>query len=284
MRKNGHISKPSSVLAGRVAPGPVRSFFPRLRAAQALDIEDLTRQIRKTWALQYALHFIGQPYRWGGDDPIHGFDCSGLVIEILTAAGIVPHGYDATAGGLMNHLEAQGAPRIPVVKAGAIVFFKNAAGEISHVELGLPGMLLLGASGGGSTTDDLEDAAARNAFVKIRPFGYRREQTIIVDPFASQGRKDRPMTLRNRLTKAKAAAADVVAIIAAALGFLPGLFKKKPFTLWQWDPVRKAWIDHGTYSARQCRKLQAELVRLGQDPATFTIMRKGAKPPAEGPK
>lgn len=86
------------------------------------------------------------------------------------------------------------------------------------------------------------------------------------------------------LTKAKAIAGDIVAIIAAALGLLPGLFKKKPYVLWQWDPARSLWIDHGTYSARQCRKLQAELIRLGQAPETFTILRKGAKPPAGGPK
>ncbi len=283
MKANGHISKPSSVLAERVAPGPVRSFFPRLRQAQAPDLEALTLRIRKTWAMQYALHFIGQPYRWGGDDPIHGFDCSGLVVEILTAAGILPHRWDGTASQLLATLKALGAPTIPMVKAGAVVFFRNAEGNVIHVELGLPGLLLLGASGGGSATDELEDAAAQNAFVKIRPYGYRSEQTVIVDPFASQGRKDTPMLKRTAI-KAKALAGDVVAIIAAALGFLPGLFKKKPFTLWQWDLIRKTWIDHGTYSARQCRKLQAELVRLGQDPATFAILRKGAKPPAEGPK
>ena len=283
MSPNKRSLNPSSVLAGRARRGPARSLFPRLRAAQAPELEELTRRIRKTWAMQYAVHFIGQPYRWGGDDPIHGFDCSGLVIEVLIAAGILPHGYDATASQLLATLKALGAPTLPMPKAGAVVFFRNAAGDIIHVELGLPGLLLLGASGGGSTTDDLEDAAARNAFVKIRPYGYRAEQTVIVDPFASQGRKDTPM-LKRTAKKAKALAGDVVAIIAAALGLLPGLFKKKPFTLWQWDPIRKTWIDHGTYSARNCRKLQAEFVRLGQDPATFSIMRKGAKPPAEGPK
>lgn len=272
---------PSSLLAGRVAPGPVRSLFPRLRAAQIEELLDTTGAIRKEWAIRYGLGFLGQPYRWGGDDPIHGFDCSGLVIEILIAAGILPHGFDATAEGLLLALKGNGAPEIPASRAGAIVFFKNAAGRVTHVELGLPGLLLLGASGGGSTTDDLEDAAARNAFVKIRPWGYRAEQTVIVDPFASPGRKDRPMTIT---TKARALAGDIVAIIAAALGLIPGLFKKKPYTLWQWDPTRKTWTDHGTYSARQCRKLMAEMIRLGQDPATFSIMRKGAKPPAEGPK
>lgn len=278
----GHFSFLSSVLPGRVQRGPARVFqFPRLERLRAAELEADVLEIRKRAALNYAWSFIGQPYRWGGDDPIHGFDCSGLAIEVLTAAGVLPHRYDATASQLLATLMALGAKKIDTVQAGAIVFFRNTTGDIIHVEIGLPGLLLLGASGGGSATDDLEDAAQQNAFVKIRPAGYRPEATTIVDPFASQGRKEAPMT---RMTKAKAIAGDIVAIIAAALGLIPGLFKKKPYTLWQWDPARKTWLDHGTYSARQCRKLKAELIRLGQAPETFTILRKGAKPPAEGPK
>ena len=84
--------------------------------------------------------------------------------------------------------------------------------------------------------------------------------------------------------KAKAAASTIVSIVAALLGIVPGIFKKKAYTLWQWDIQRKTWINHGTFSARQCKKLRKELIRLGQDPATFTILRKGAVPPHEGPK
>lgn len=271
-----------SVLAGRAFLGPSRSLsFPRLKALrrERLDLE--LQEKRRNQALLYARAFIGQPYRWGGDDPIHGFDCSGLVIEVLTAVGILPHRYDAPASTLLATLRALGAVTLDAVKPGAVIFFRNASGDTIHVELGLEAGLMLGASGGGSDTDDLEDAATRNAFVKVRPAGYRLEQATIVDPFACQGRKDTPMKIK---TRAKAAVGDIAAIVAAIIGFLPGLLKKKPYTLWQWDPIRKTWIDHGTYSARSCRKLMAELVRLGQDPATFTIMRKGAKPPAEGPK
>ena len=38
--------------------------------------------------LDYAYSFLGTPYRWGGDDPLTGIDCSGLALEVLKAAGI----------------------------------------------------------------------------------------------------------------------------------------------------------------------------------------------------
>lgn len=33
-------------------------------------------------AAQYALNFVGTPYVWGGNDPKHGIDCSGLVQQM----------------------------------------------------------------------------------------------------------------------------------------------------------------------------------------------------------
>ena len=42
-------------------------------------------------AIRLARHFIGIPYRWNGKTP-QGFDCSGLVCEILQCVGILKHG------------------------------------------------------------------------------------------------------------------------------------------------------------------------------------------------
>lgn len=84
--------------------------------------------------------------------------------------------------------------------------------------------------------------------------------------------------------KLKTAAGDILAIVSAFLGVIPGLLKKKPFTLWRWSRPAKVWENCGTYSARQCRKAMNELVRLGDDPALFAILRKGVPPPKDGPK
>jgi cell wall-associated NlpC family hydrolase len=52
--------------------------------------------------IQYAMSFIGVPYRWGGSNPITGFDCSGLVQEILKSVYMDPPG-DQTAEALYQY-------------------------------------------------------------------------------------------------------------------------------------------------------------------------------------
>jgi hypothetical protein len=118
-----------------------------------------------------------QPYRWGGDDPIWGFDCSGLVIEGLKGANKFHRDKDATAAGLATmYLPA------PVLRPGCLLFWGN---PIIHVEVvwqivgGQP--YTIGASGGGSSTRTQEDAARFNAYVKIRPA--RPGWVRAVDPF-----------------------------------------------------------------------------------------------------
>lgn len=78
-------------------------------------------------AVAYAQAQLGTPYRWGGDTPGSGFDCSGLVQAAYTAAGIrlprtAQQQYDAGA-----HLPV-GAPLEP----GDLVFF-GTPDNVQHV-------------------------------------------------------------------------------------------------------------------------------------------------------
>lgn len=76
--------------------------------------------------------------------------------------------------------------------------------------------------------------------------------------------------------KLKSTATDIIAVVGAIIGVLPGLFHKKPYVLWYLKPA--GWTAIGTFSARQCRKQMAELVGIGYDPDKFVILRKGVTP------
>ena len=127
----------------------------------------------------YAKQFIGTLYKWGGDDP-SGFDCSGLAIECLKSVGKLPRKYDTTAAGLQSRYRNQ---TVGEARPGCLVFWKNMAGRITHVEIAISRDLAIGASGGGSKTLTPSDAIRHNAFIKIRPIQSRSGVHSIVDPF-----------------------------------------------------------------------------------------------------
>lgn len=104
-------------------------------------------------ALDYALAQVGTPYRWGGETPGAGFDCSGLAQAAWAAAGVtLPRvAQDQFAAG----------PAVPAGQAlqpGDLVFFGSASAGVTHVGLVVdPGGLMV-------------DAPHTGADVRIEPF------------------------------------------------------------------------------------------------------------------
>jgi cell wall-associated NlpC family hydrolase len=77
-------------------------------------------------AVQIALRYLGVPYRWGGSDPIGGFDCSGFAMYVYAQLGIP----------LTHYTGAQyfeGAPVAPSrLQPGDLVFFEPTARGPQH--------------------------------------------------------------------------------------------------------------------------------------------------------
>ena len=126
---------------------------------------------------------IGLPYRWGGDNPLAGFDCSGLVLEGLKAVGLFPRSEDSSAHDLV-HVHFPSRHRVEGdLQPGDLVFWGQP--RITHVEIvwrRIGDMVLtIGASGGGSATTSPDAAIEQDAYCKIRPM--RPGIVAAIDPF-----------------------------------------------------------------------------------------------------
>jgi cell wall-associated NlpC family hydrolase len=131
-------------------------------------------------AREVAMSLHGLPYRWGGDDPGTGFDCSGFCIEVLRSVGKLPRSGDWTAQGLYDMFKEKprSGPHL-----GCLAFWWNSSQtRIIHIEFCIDNKHTIGASGGGSKTTSFEAASKSNAFIKVRPV---RQNNLagFLDPF-----------------------------------------------------------------------------------------------------
>lgn len=130
---------------------------------------------------QYALALLGRPYHFGGDNPISGFDCSGLVSELLRASGIVQWNYRDCAQGIYDLFERNGS--INAFGTGSLAFYGDNAKAITHIGFCLDQHSMIEAGGGTSETDTVDEASARDAFVRIRPIKYRKDFFCVIRPY-----------------------------------------------------------------------------------------------------
>jgi len=171
--------------------------------------------------VEYALSFLGTPYYWGGDDSFF-MDCSGFLVEIGKSIGLHPHKYDNNAHGLWEYFRKGERELNEVTRPGDHVFYfkddyaahvelaVNESQVIGASGGGRPQFDLyyemkkdahLSAHYGQYSREEfyakcmddfsirqlkhfliIDEAVRRNAFIKIRPIGYRPKYKVC-DPF-----------------------------------------------------------------------------------------------------
>lgn len=129
--------------------------------------------------VQYAKSFLGLNYLWGGANPLTGFDCSGLVDELLESAGI-GLSLKPNAQGLYNHFMKFGVGNIR--EAGSLIFYGKSEQAISHVAFMIDANRVIEAGHGTSTITSKEAAALNGSFVRIRPYNYRGDIVGYIKP------------------------------------------------------------------------------------------------------
>lgn len=77
--------------------------------------------------LQTALAYRGVPYRFGGDDPASGFDCSGFIRFVFGTHAVTVPRTTAEQFQIGRRIAARD------VRAGDLVFFSTVAPGASHV-------------------------------------------------------------------------------------------------------------------------------------------------------
>ena len=130
-------------------------------------------------ARKIAFSLLNTPYVWGGDDPLRGFDCSGLVVEILKSVGILKEHEDYTADGLYRKFKKH---EVEKPHLGCLAFWGFEERK-THVAFCISDRHVITASGGGFRTQTLADAVRQNAFVKCRRIDYRPGPVWFEDPF-----------------------------------------------------------------------------------------------------
>ncbi|MFF7708201.1 NlpC/P60 family protein [Pseudomonas sp. NPDC007930] len=118
----------AALLAACATPPPppvVEAPAPRPFAAAPADFSSA----KADDVLFRAIGLVGTPYRWGGNTPASGFDCSGLIDFVYRdAAGIA---LPRTTNEMIN-MRAQSIDRANL-RSGDLVFFSTQGGrQVSH--------------------------------------------------------------------------------------------------------------------------------------------------------
>lgn len=129
---------------------------------------------------RYAMSFTGIKYKWGGKTPMSGFDCSGLVSEVLKAARVLGPHDNLSAQQIYDKLSPNG--NFGVQKAGSLAFYGKSSKEIDHVVFLIDSDTAMSASGGDETVILEEDAISKQAFTKMRNVNYRGDLIAIMRP------------------------------------------------------------------------------------------------------
>ncbi len=143
----------AGVLAGCAGDAPVRDAAPR--ASRQWGNATPAHPAAANAVLMRALSLVGTPYRYGGNTPEGGFDCSGLVTYVFR--DMLDLRLPRTSRELARY---QGPPIPPARLAPSDLVFFGDGGQVSHVGIYVgEGRFVHAPSTGGTVRLDRLDGA-----------------------------------------------------------------------------------------------------------------------------
>jgi cell wall-associated NlpC family hydrolase len=114
-----------------------------------------------------ARSYLGLPYRWGGDSPEHGFDCSGLAMVAYQLNGL-----DLPRASKEQWMAGSPVDRSQLSKADLVFFSTSRRGRISHVGIYVGNGRFIHAPGMGKNIrlDSLSTKYFRRHYVGARTY------------------------------------------------------------------------------------------------------------------
>lgn len=120
-----------------------------------------------------AMQYVNVPYKWAGNYPLIGLDCSGFVQLPLRAIGVLEDKQDRTAQGIYDYLvkKADLLGYRSQLGSDAILFYSKTKSRqnITHIALALNDHLMIEAGNGSRGCTDIFDAVKRDARVQVVP-------------------------------------------------------------------------------------------------------------------
>lgn len=143
-----------------------------LPSARASDATDIASEV-----VIQAMALLGVPYRWGGNDPARGLDCSGLVRHVFKNVGIV----ELPRRSEELRKVGAGVARTEL-RAGDLVFFNTLGHPFSHVAIYVGEGRFVHAPGkrGQVRVDEIDDRYWRARFNGARRLAMAAEPVVAV--------------------------------------------------------------------------------------------------------
>lgn len=131
----------------------------------------------------YAMQMVGIQYKWDGKNALAGFDCSGLVSELLkSACEPIADGMNAQMLFDWYSDPSKGNGEWNRQSIGALAFFGESPASVTHVAMLLDQYRIIEAGHGDHLVLTKDDAAAKGAVVRLRSLKYRKDLVGIIRP------------------------------------------------------------------------------------------------------